>query len=170
MKIVLIVGVLALAAVLGVGMWATNFTVYLGNDPTACNNCHVMDAVYEGWFHASHQRTAACNDCHTPHALIPKYFVKARSGMNHVAMFTIGHVPEPLRAKPATSEMIQENCIRCHTTTVEMIADGQKDSDRFCFECHRDTAHGQRGISILPYQDTGMYQNPQYTPQENDNP
>jgi cytochrome c nitrite reductase small subunit len=162
MKYVVIVGLLALAAVLVVGAWATNFTVYLGDDPTTCNNCHVMDAVYEGWFHASHQRVATCNDCHTPHAFIPKYITKARSGMNHVSAFTLGHLPEPLRAKQATSDMIQENCVRCHSLTVAMVADGQPDSERLCFECHRDVAHGQRGISILPYQDKGIYVPPKY--------
>jgi cytochrome c nitrite reductase small subunit len=157
MKYVVIVGLIAFAAVIGVGMWATNFTVYLGDDPTTCNNCHVMDAVYEGWFHAGHQQWATCNDCHTPHAFIPKYFVKARSGMNHVSMFTLGHYPEPLRAKKSTSDIIQANCVRCHETAVSMIADGQANSDRYCFVCHRDVAHGQRGISILPYQDKGIY-------------
>jgi cytochrome c nitrite reductase small subunit len=24
--------------------------------------------------------------------------------------------------------------------------------DRYCFECHRSVAHGERGISLLPYQ------------------
>lgn len=166
MKYVVIVGVIALAAVFAVGAWATNFTVYLGDDPTTCNNCHVMDAVYEGWYHASHQRWATCNDCHTPHAFIPKYFVKARSGANHVTMFTLGHVPEPLRAKESTQLIIQENCIRCHETSVSMIADGdprpKENGGRWCFECHRDIAHGERGISILPYQDKGIYTPPEY--------
>lgn len=157
MKYAVIVGVIALAAVLGVGLWATNFTAYLADDPTTCNNCHVMDAAYEGWFHAGHQQWAVCNDCHTPHAFIPKYFVKARSGMNHVTMFTLGHIPEPLRAKESSKEIVQANCIRCHETAVSMIADGQMDSGRYCFACHRDVAHGQRGISILPHQDKGVY-------------
>jgi len=157
MKLPLFVGVVVLVAVLAVGMYVTNFTVYLGNDPTTCNNCHVMDAAYEGWYHASHQRWATCNDCHTPHELIPKYFVKAKSGMNHVSMFTLGLIPEPLRAKPETDDMIQENCIRCHSETVSAIADGQMDAGRYCFDCHRSVAHGERGISILPYQDKGKY-------------
>lgn len=177
MKFVVIVGIIALAAVLGVGAWATNFTVYLGDDPTTCNNCHVMDAVYEGWYHASHKLWATCNDCHTPHAFIPKYFVKARSGMGHVTMFTIGHIPEPLRAKKSTSDIIQHNCIRCHETAVSMIADGAPDAadtgGRYCFACHRDVAHGQRGISILPYQDKGIYVPPKYqqttTPTQTEN-
>jgi cytochrome c nitrite reductase small subunit len=157
MKLPLYVGLTALIVVVAVGMVATDFTVYLGNDPTACNNCHVMDAVYEGWYHAAHQQWAICIDCHTPHALIPKYFIKAKSGMTHVWHFTMGTIPDPIRAKQATDRIIQDNCIRCHAETVSMIADGQKDAGRYCFECHRSAAHGERGISILPYQDTGMY-------------
>jgi len=156
-KLPLIIGLAALLVVVGVGLYATEFTVYLGNDPTACNNCHVMDAAYEGWYHAGHQAWATCNDCHTPHALIPKYFVKAKSGMNHVFHFTLGNIPEPLRAKTESKEIIQANCIYCHQETVSQIADGQMDSGRYCFECHRSVAHGERGISILPYQDKGIY-------------
>ena len=153
MKLPIIVGVVALIVVLGTFLYVSNFTVYLGDDPTTCNNCHVMDAVYEGWFHGGHRPWTTCNDCHTPHEFIPKYLVKAQSGFNHVSAFTIGHLPEPLRAKPHTKEIIQENCLRCHGETVANVADGQMDSERYCFECHRDVAHGQRGISILPYQD-----------------
>ncbi len=157
MKLPLIVGVVALIAVFGVGLYATNFTAYLGDNPTTCNNCHVMDYVYEGWYHASHQNFATCNDCHTPHAFLQKYFVKARSGLNHVTHFTLGNIPEPLRAKPDTDNIIQGNCLRCHETAVSMIADGTLDSGRYCFDCHRNSAHGPRGITILPYQDQGLY-------------
>jgi cytochrome c nitrite reductase small subunit len=73
--------------------------------------------------------------------------------MNHVTMFTLNQIPSPLRAKESTRRMIQANCIRCHQETVADIADGQMDSGRYCFECHREVAHGPRGISILPYQD-----------------
>ncbi len=150
----LLLGLASALVALGVGMYATNFTAYLGNDPTTCNNCHVMDAAYEGWYHAAHRTAATCADCHTPHALIPKYIVKAESGMNHVFHFTFGLIPVPLRAKPATDKIIQANCIRCHSQTVDAVADGQMDAGRFCFDCHRAVAHGQRGISLLPYQDT----------------
>lgn len=153
MRLALIISGITLAIVAGVGLYVSNFTVYLGNDPTACNNCHVMDAAYESWFHAGHKEWAACNDCHTPHDFIPKYIVKAESGYHHVTAFTFGTYPVNIRAKEESREVIQENCVRCHTTAVESIADGQKDADRFCFECHRDVAHGNRGISILPYQD-----------------
>lgn len=156
-KIPLITGIAALAIVLGTLMYVSNFTAYLGDDPTTCNNCHVMDAVYEGWFHAGHRGAATCNDCHTPHEFIPKYWTKMTAGMNHVYMFTTNQIPNPLRAIPRTRDIVQANCIHCHQETVADIADGQMDSERFCFECHRDVFHGERGISILPYQDSARY-------------
>ncbi len=153
MKLPVVIGILALIVVASVGMYVSDFTVYLGNDPTTCNNCHVMDAAYEGWFHAPHSRWATCNDCHTPHEPVAKYIVKAQSGYHHVTAFTFGNIPDAIRAKESTRETIQENCIRCHEATVESIADGQMDSGRYCVECHRTIAHGERGVSLLPYQD-----------------
>ena len=55
-----------------------------------------------------------CNDCHTPHALIPKYIVKAQSGYHHVSAFLLGNIPDAIRAKETSREVVQENCIRCH--------------------------------------------------------
>lgn len=153
-KLPLWIGLASLVVVLGVGLSVTNFTAYLGNNPATCNNCHVMDAVYEGWYHSAHRMAATCADCHTPHDFIPKYIVKAESGMNHVFHFTFNLIPEPLRAKPATDRIVQANCIRCHSQAVAEIADGQMGAGRFCFDCHRTVAHGERGISLLPYQDT----------------
>jgi cytochrome c nitrite reductase small subunit len=156
----LAVGAAALLAVIGVGMYVTDFTVYLGSNPSTCNNCHVMDAVYEGWYHGGHHLVAVCADCHTPHALIPKYWVKATTGLRHVYMFSTGQIPDAIRALPSTDAMIQENCIRCHADTVEEIVMGAqpfdaaqgKPFDRYCWDCHRSVAHGERGISLYPSQ------------------
>ena len=142
MKIVLIVGVIALLAVIGVGMYVTDFTAYLGNNPSTCNNCHVMDAVYESWYHGGHKQWAKCNDCHTPHDFIPKYLVKAQSGYHHVTAFMFGDIPDAIRAKGASKEVVQENCIRCHTETVSTMMESAQDLDRYCFDCHRAVAHG----------------------------
>lgn len=154
MRWAVVIGLVSLAIVAAVGLYVSDFTVYLGNDPTACNNCHVMDAAYEGWFHSGHKQWAACNDCHTPHDLIPKYLVKAESGYHHVTAFTFGNYPVNIRSKESTRHIIQENCIRCHMETVANVADGQMDAGRYCVDCHRSVAHGERGVSILPYQDS----------------
>ena len=154
MKIALIVGFAALLLVIGVGLYVTDFTAYLGNNPATCNNCHVMDAVYEGWYHAGHENWANCNDCHTPHAFIPKYIVKAQSGYHHVTAFIFGDIPLAIRAKESSREVIQDNCVRCHKETVSVMLEGAVEFDRYCFDCHRTVAHGERGISLLPYQHT----------------
>jgi len=154
MKIALIVGIASLLLVIAVGLYVTDFTAYLGNNPATCNNCHVMDAVYESWYHAGHKSWANCNDCHTPHAFIPKYIVKAQSGYHHVTAFIFGDIPLAIRAKDSSREVVQENCVRCHAETVAAMLEGASEFDRYCFDCHRSVAHGERGISLLPYQHT----------------
>jgi cytochrome c nitrite reductase small subunit len=99
MKLPIITGIVALLVVAITGMYASDFTAYLGDNPTTCNNCHVMDAAYEGWFHAGHTNWAKCSDCHTPHPLIPKYIVKAESGYHHVSAYLLGNIPDAIRAK-----------------------------------------------------------------------
>lgn len=152
MKIVLITAAVALIAVIAVGLYVTDFTAYLGNNPTTCNNCHVMDAVYEGWYHGGHMEWATCGDCHTPHALIPKYITKAVSGYHHVTAFVSGNIPDAIRAKESSDRVVQENCERCHMATIAATNEGTQKGDRQCFDCHRDVSHGERGISLLPYQ------------------
>ena len=153
MKLALIIGITALILVAAVGLYVTDFTAYLGNNPATCNNCHVMDAVYEGWFHGAHQSWANCGDCHTPHALVPKYITKGLSGYHHVTAFAFGGIPDAIRAKHDSLEIVQENCVRCHIDTVDSTFEVDHISDRYCFECHRYVSHGERGVSLLPYQD-----------------
>jgi cytochrome c nitrite reductase small subunit len=154
MKLSLLLAFIVLAAVVIVGLVVTRFTSYLGDNPTTCNNCHVMDGVYEGWFHGAHRQWATCTDCHTPHSFIPHYIVKAESGYHHVTAFVFGKIPDAIYAKESSKKVVQANCIRCHRDTVESIVNGPMGMDfgRYCFDCHRTVAHGDRGISLLPYQ------------------
>lgn len=48
-------------------MYMLRAHTYLGDDPAACVNCHIMTPYYATWFHSSHARNATCNDCHVPH-------------------------------------------------------------------------------------------------------
>lgn len=135
------------------GMHAISFTEYLGNNPATCNGCHVMDSAYEGWYHGDHKGRANCIDCHLPHDPVPKYLVKAESGYRDITAFVSGNIPDAIRTTESSKNVIQQNCRRCHAQTVVNIADGLMDSDRYCFDCHRTVAHGERGISLLPYQE-----------------
>ena len=157
-KLSLLIGIAVLAAALCFFAWVTDAPSYLGHEPSTCNNCHVMDAQYEGWFHAAHAHFTACTDCHLPHQNIASYYLyKEYSGMRDVYSFTFKTYPAAIRATQQTDEIVQANCIRCHTDTVVSILAGPQPFDRHCWDCHRSVAHGGRGLSSNPYQDSEVY-------------
>jgi len=154
----LYVAIAAFVIAMGIFVFVTDAPAYAGKDASTCANCHVMDAAYENWFHAPHQRVTECVDCHLPHDNFISYWIeKGRTGAHDVYVFSTGQVPTIIRAKPETKAIIQENCIRCHQDTVESMLASAMDFDRQCWDCHRDVAHGQRGIPVAPYQDTTSY-------------
>jgi len=147
----LLIGILVFLAALGVFAWATDAPAYLGHEAATCNNCHVMDAQYENWYHAAHAGSAVCNDCHLPHQNIFSYYIyKGYSGMKDVASFTLKRYPDLIRATQQTDTIVQANCIRCHESTVDVIVAGAQSFDRYCWSCHRSSAHGERGLSLAP--------------------
>lgn len=152
---VLWVGIAMLAAALGVFVWVTDAPAYLGHAPEACDTCHVMDAAYENWYHAAHARSVVCADCHLPHQNIAYYYLyKAYSGAKDVVSFTTKSYPAAIRATARTDSILQDNCIRCHSSTVDGILAGAQPFERRCWDCHRNAAHGPRGLSLSPYSDT----------------
>ena len=154
----LTIGILVFLAALGVFAWATDAPAYLGHEAATCNNCHVMDSQYENWYHAAHERSAVCADCHLPHQNILSYYIyKGYSGMKDVFSFTFKTYPPAIRATAQTGTIVQANCIRCHDGTVDNIVSGPQAFDRTCWSCHRSVAHGARGASLQPFQDTEVY-------------
>jgi cytochrome c nitrite reductase small subunit len=155
----LLIGLLALVAALGVFAWATDAPAYAGTAPETCNNCHVMDSQYENWFHAPHQAWATCADCHIPHDNFFAYwFYKGKSGMRDVYSFVTLGYPDAIRANAETKRIVQDNCIRCHLDTVEVMLTGPMPLDRNCWDCHRSVAHGDRGLTLVPVQDSEVYE------------
>ncbi len=154
----LVIALVAFVVAMGVFLYATDALAYAGTSPTTCANCHVMDAAYENYYHAAHERWAECVDCHLPHENAVAYWVeKGRQGAHDVYVFSLGKTPVLIRANEHSKEIIQTNCIRCHKDTVETIVMGAQPFDRNCWDCHRNVAHGQRGITTAPYQDTNFY-------------
>lgn len=148
----------ALLAALGVFAWVTDAPSYLGHEPSTCNNCHVMDDQYENWAHAAHARYASCTDCHLPQQNFVSYYIfKGYSGMKDVVSFTFKLYPAAIRASQQTDDIVQANCIRCHSASVDNIVAGAQPFDRYCWSCHRSVAHGERGLSLAPAQDTEVY-------------
>jgi len=158
MKRYLTLGILALVISVGTFIYAANPVSYMGTSASTCNNCHVMDSAYENWYHAPHEKVTECVDCHLPHDNFVDYWVeKGKTGIHDVVYFSAGLTPNLIRAKPEAQNIIQANCIRCHKDTVETIVMGELPFERHCWDCHRSVAHGQRGISLQPFQDSVIY-------------
>jgi cytochrome c nitrite reductase small subunit len=135
-------------AFLGVGVYVahiSNALSYLSDDPKACVNCHIMAPQYASWKHSSHANVATCNDCHVPHdSAVRKYWFKANDGLRHSVLFTLRKERQVIRAIPESRHVIQENCIRCHSQTLEQATITVGHSfDRSCIECHREVPHGR---------------------------
>jgi cytochrome c nitrite reductase small subunit len=139
----------------------SNATSYLSDDPRACINCHVMTTEYASWQRSSHARVATCNDCHVPHNnFITKYAFKASDGLRHATIFTFRLEPQVIRIKEAGTNVVQENCLRCHEHRIDQtylsrpinLREKEKGVGRFCWDCHREVPHGLvRSLSAYPY-------------------
>lgn len=153
-----LIGILALVVALGTFVYVAEPLSYMTTSAATCNNCHVMDAAYENWYHAPHEKATECVDCHLPHDNpLDYWYEKGKTGLHDVLYFSAGLTPPLIRAKPETQAIIQGNCIRCHTDTVADILTGAQPFERHCWDCHRSVAHGARGISLDPYQDSVIY-------------
>ena len=154
------IAIAAAVIALGFFVFVTDAPAYGGSTPETCANCHVMDSQYENWYHAPHEKVTECVDCHLPHDNVAVYYLeKGRQGAKDVYAFTTGNIPIAIPASDKTKGIIQKNCIRCHQDTVENIVmgTGMQSFDRYCWECHRSVAHGERGASDMLYQDSTLY-------------
>lgn len=110
--------------------------------PEFCVQCHVMASEYESWLHQGAHRRIKCVDCHLPNGNTASHYSwKAVDGLKDVAMFYSGMAPEQIALTSRGEQVLQENCVRCHETTVENI-----DLDRKCWECHRRLMHKRSGL------------------------
>ena len=141
--------------------------VYLGDDPAACVNCHIMTPFYATWSHGSHGRDATCNDCHVPHEnIVTHYLFKGVDGMKHVAYFVTHNEPQVIRAETMSAQVIMDNCIRCHTQlNSEFVKTGRinymmakRGDGMACWDCHRQVTHG--GVNSLSSTPNGESQVP----------
>lgn len=119
---------LVVAALIGItaGLGAFTFVYakgysYLGTDPRACANCHVMEEHYAAWLKASHRSVATCNDCHAPHDLVGKYATKATNGFWHSFYFTTGNFPDPIRITEGNRKVTENACRGCHAEITAAI-------------------------------------------------
>ena len=117
---------------------------YMSSDPRACKNCHIMNEQFDSWRKSSHHAAATCNDCHLPLGFVAKYLAKASNGYHHSKGFTLQDFHEPILIKPRNSQILQDNCLRCHGDLVHEVVRGSTYASGAirCVQCHRSVGHG----------------------------
>ncbi len=174
------VGLLVLAGVIvGLGLLFLYLlrmhTYVVGDDPAACVNCHIMAPYYATWSRSSHGRDATCNDCHVPNGNIASHYLfKGMDGMKHVGYFVTHGERQAIMAEEASSEVIMDNCIRCHTQlNTEFVKTGRIDymmarrgEGMACWDCHRNVPHGgMNTLTSTPYAESQVPIPPSPVPQ-----
>jgi cytochrome c nitrite reductase small subunit len=132
----------------GLGAFTMHYakaTSYLSSDPAACANCHIMQREFDGWQKSSHHAVAGCIDCHLPAELPGKLLAKGLNGYHHSKAFTLQNFAEPIRLTEKNSEILQDNCLRCHDDMLhDLVAGATTDRDAVrCVHCHAGVGHGE---------------------------
>lgn len=129
-----LLGGTALGVVLaGVFMWALNAT----DQRKFCASCHLMQEAARTQKMSMHANLS-CNDCHAPHALVRKIPFKAVAAIEDV----IGNIQGkdiPIPANKKHRDIVNENCIACHTQVNKNVA--SMAVKPYCTDCHRSVAH-----------------------------
>jgi cytochrome c nitrite reductase small subunit len=134
-----------LGSAIGLGMFTFVYargSAYLGNDPAACANCHVMREHFNSWQQSSHHHVAVCNDCHAPPGGLAKYWVKAVNGFHHSYAFTSGNFPEAIRITERNRKVTESQCRHCHRELVQTMGHSEGLS---CIRCHESVGHRVTG-------------------------
>ena len=128
----------------------SNAASYLSDAPQTCMNCHVMTDAYVSWHRGSHGKAAICNDCHVPHINpVAKYAFKASDGLKHSYVFTFRLEPQVIDLSKAAKSVVQDNCIRCHSQSMEMVKLSDS-SQRKCWDCHDNFHSSVHSLSSSP--------------------
>ncbi len=121
-------------------MAGVGFAMNRTDQAAFCASCHVMSEA--AWTHKmSIHADLACNECHTPHNIAQKLPFKTASGLHDITTNTFGSIADSIHATKDTKNVVQANCRRCHTATVQTV---DMDVKPYCTDCHRSVPHNKK--------------------------
>ncbi|TYT74041.1 cytochrome c3 family protein [Desulfobotulus mexicanus] len=123
--------------VVGAGIYAAaDFSMKATDEPAFCGSCHIMYEVVRTQQNSVHA-SLSCNDCHAPAGGMRKIMFKVKAGAKDVYQNTFGDVLDVIHTTQATKDVVNENCMACHTMTNLNVADAKES----CTDCHRQVPH-----------------------------
>lgn len=131
---------LVVLVVVMIGMAAGGAGYAYSDSPEFCGSCHSMEAVHTTW-QASNHKQLKCTDCHLPQQNFAiKMITKAQTGMNDTYHEVLRDYPATMKLSPKGKAIVEDNCMRCHQSTVQNTGMGAGGED--CTKCHRGLVHG----------------------------
>ncbi|MEG6584464.1 cytochrome c3 family protein [Dendrosporobacter sp. 1207_IL3150] len=123
-----------------VGMLVAGAGYAYSDSPQFCGSCHSMVEPTASWQESNHKQFK-CTECHLPQQnLATKLVVKAQTGMNDTYHEVLRDYPATMVISPKGKAIVNDNCLRCHKSTVETTA--MMTSGEDCTKCHRGLVHG----------------------------
>lgn len=123
-----------------IGMAFTVVGFKFADSPAFCGSCHSMEQAHATWQVSNHKQLA-CTECHLPNRnLVEKMIVKSQTGMHDTYHEILRDYPASIKLSTKGKEIVVDNCLRCHQSTVEntkMMTGGDD-----CTKCHRGLVHG----------------------------
>ena len=105
-----------------------------------CGSCHSMNPVHHQW-KASNHHQYTCTECHLPDThIIGQVAYKTKAGINDLIHETARDYPVAIGLSDRARQIVNGNCVRCHTSTVAKTPMSQGGAD--CIKCHRYLVHG----------------------------
>lgn len=133
--------IILFAFVCGAGsVFVANAAVYHTDQREFCGQCHSMNAAALTHQNSTHAQFS-CNECHTPANMIEKLPYKAQVGIHDIFVTATGTIPSNIHATDSMKQVVQNNCIRCHSATVSAVA---MDVKPFCVDCHKSVPHNSK--------------------------
>ncbi len=122
-------------------LWGPPELLAKSEAPDFCGGCHTLEQQFEAWSHAGAHRRGKCVDCHLPNQNTALHYAwKSIDGIKDLTLFYSGMTSDHVKISSKGAEVLQANCIRCHESTVDLVA-----QDRKCWECHRRLQHRRTG-------------------------
>lgn len=119
--------------------WGPPKLIERTSTPNFCVSCHVMEMQFAHWQSSAKHRHLKCVDCHLPNNNAVNHLIwKGIDGTKDFVLFHTGIFSEPLRISGHGKDVVQQNCIRCHS---QMSAHVSETANRNCWSCHRRVSH-----------------------------
>ncbi len=134
---------LLVGIILGISLLAgSQYVLARTNERAFCASCHGMVSVAVTHKVSTHANLA-CNDCHLPHDSAVNYILtKAKLGATDVYLSHFGDTQLPIMTTISMKEIVNDNCIRCHTQTNTNVA--VMNAKENCVDCHRNVPHASK--------------------------